>query len=238
MKNDYIPTIKIIKSESDQDTSTLFINTQSSLNRSPSTKCISVKKFDSCAEINISLDGFNYLEILNDGQKGLTGRVLLKQILNDSVYFHELAKPFYLIKGDLDGLSEPAFVEQLKLSIYESWSKTLSKAIGQIASLEHKKSFEKGEIKSPAKPGEAALNFFQKLKSFNKFWLIGVGFLALVSINAYLLASNFNPPNPTSSQLLNAEQMAAQQDEILNNAFKEIGIDREKLASDMSCFTE
>lgn len=44
--------------------------------------------------------------------------------------------------------------------------------------------------------------------------------------------------NSNQLNIKSAEQMAVEQDAILNNAFKEIGIDREKLASDMSCFTE
>lgn len=181
-------------------------------------------------ELSLIVAGFDYFEKHTAASKSFAGQILLRQVIGSDIKDIVIATPIYLIGNEEIIHSEQSVAKDLKKLITASWKNEFDGAFHTHLS-----------PTTPPQDKKYRFSFVNRFEIFKPTKFKVLFFILLFfSILNYSLINKANTPKALQAQStqLPPEQMAREQDEILNNAFKEIGIDREKLASDMSCFTE
>lgn len=188
----------------------------------------------------LAFEGFNVLEFDQESGKYLiNGKVYLvleqtdteKHLIADIKYDVTSIKPDYT--------AEAALVSDVNAKIKNDWNDSFDLALKMLLNPVDQYQ-QKSQIEKQQRGG--AWFYFKKPFSYisnNKGKVILPAIISvLVLLNLAQLFGGKNNQQADAVSLLSAEAMAKQQDEILDKAFSDIGIDRNKLSSDISCFTE
>lgn len=227
--SDQLPHLYLKKNDQFENAVQVLLNTGQSDNLLPETKLLNIPNLLSCEEVSVVANGFDFVEFTGSGNKCLNGKLLLSQKINGEFILTELSSLSLKIPDELKGSDEPKYVSDLKKSLVKSWNVALQLALTKLTIV------DKEYKHSTAKKYLSALNLTKKSNM-----VVAIAVIAIIVIIKMFSGENTSSPKSNKGKFPNPtpEQMALEQDEILNKAFKEIGIDREKLASDMSCFTE
>lgn len=215
----------------------VVVDTRGSISINGKTALFAINDISQSRSTYLDFESFNVLEFDQAANKYfIEGKVYLtleKDILTKTL-LAEVKYDVTKLKNDYS--NEGLLVNDLNKRIKNDWNDSFNLALKSSfqpqASVDELTNNTQGVIAS----------FFKKLniKSLKKnktktaiIALIGI----LVTLNlSYLHSKSSNQQQ--STPLLPAEAMAQQQDELLNKAFSDIGIDRKKLSSDLSCFSE
>lgn len=234
------PTIKIIEPNSLLEDFGFFLDTRCDANKTPKASLLFIKNLQTCSELSMVFEGFDYLDSNPNGKKYLNGKVFIRQIYEKQPVMTLIANPRYSVDLNTAVQSEVALVRELKAAITKTWITTFNDALeANSKSIQPITTSTKTSSKHHPSRSQQITTPIGKFCKRKYFGYVVLG-ATIILFNGFMWSkstSHISKQNQPYA-LANAEQMAIEQDQILNNAFKEIGIDREKLASDMSCFTE
>lgn len=221
----------------------VLIDNRSPENLNTGSRLVALPSLNATLEIDLKVEGFDFVEISKSGEKFISGSVFARQALIDGEVLTLLNTPKYLLLDQDTGNQEQLKVRQIKKLITQQWSSCFSDAVDKATKPQEATNTisEVAPKLSLSNLSQQTMRLARSLKEKKKSLLVLTLAILIILANAVILTvindakdqyktSKFDPKT--------AEQLATEQDQILNNAFKEIGIDREKLASDMSCFTE
>ena len=237
----YSPVLKMTAAENNNGCQ-ILVNTISPLNLQPEVKVCSLPFISKATKFDLEFSGFDYFEVSSNGEKYLGGNIYIKEIVNESPILTLLSSPKYLSLDFHSDKSEQVLTRITKDHIKREWSECFSELLNSTFKPRENNTQNHASKVQLLKTPLTWFSSIIKKDSINKkkvtYILIGITAVSLNVAMWSLGGSNEQMKNSNQLNIKSAEQMAVEQDAILNNAFKEIGIDREKLASDMSCFTE
>lgn len=222
----------------------IFVDTPiGSVSRTP--KMIRLK--DEFSQLELSFEGFESLSKNTDGQEVISGDIYIIAKYKLREQKHLLASPILTVSKKRQGykrkkISNTASFLQLTKEIKTDWQSSFSEALDNVSNTT--------PLYSPTKPPEGT-----KLKKRNRssdFWDFSGfygGFVKLISVFliisgiGYLCLSIYGKAlqvetTRNTALSLDPEALAKNQKDVVDETFKEIGIDRNKLTSDLSCFVE
>lgn len=217
----------------------VVVDTRGEISLNGKTALFSISEISKSKSTYLDFENFNVVEFDQAINKyfieGKVYLILEKDNLTKTL-LSEIKYDVTKLKKDYP--NEGVLVSDLNKRIKNDWNDSFNLAL--------KSSFQ------PPKPtgettektvGESS-SFFKKInipsiKNNKSKTAIYVFMGILVALNlSYLYSKENNQQQSAAVSLLSPEAMAQQQEELLDKAFSDIGIDRSKLASDISCFTE
>lgn len=221
----------------------IFIDTPSgSKTRTPKLFRVS----DDFTELTLSFEGFDSFNKDASGQEMISGDIYMTATYASAskVSKYKLASPSMLINTQKQSykrnkISNTASLIHLSKEIKSEWQAVFSDALDNVVCAntptQPMNKTRQNKVIAPIKPFEISGTFGVFLKTiFSILMLILLAYVCLSFYNKTLQVK------ATSSTVLslNPEALAKNQKDVVDETFKEIGIDREKLTSDLSCFVE
>lgn len=200
-------------------------------------------KYKSITSMKLCFEGFDYFDETNN-QKRISGKVFLEVSRNDVVEKHLLASPTVEIPNSKRrfGTSRDNLftLGEVRKYIINAWNCEFSESQDQLYQAINTPEQNHNSLQVKEKS-----SFIKQIKILlprgRAFKILGATVLCLITIylglNIYSKVINLSAQK-SAIKSLDAESLAKQQDQQLNEAFLDIGIDRSKLTSDLSCFVE
>lgn len=217
----------------------VVVDTRGAISLNGKTALFAISDISQSKATYLDFENFNVVEIDQTTNKYfIKGKVYLtleKDVLT-KMLIAEIKYDVTKLKANYP--NEGLLVSDLNKRIKNDWNDSFNSAL--------KLSFQPQNptVETAKKTVGESNSFFKKinittLKKNKTKTAIFVFMGILVTLNlSYLFSKANNQQQNSAVSLLSAEAMAQQQEELLDKAFSDIGIDRSKLASDISCFTE
>lgn len=200
--------------------------------------------YDSIESISLYFEGFDCINITAQNIETLSGNIFLMVTRGQNVENVLIASPVICLSNrkslfNNHKKSVNSNLKELRASLFQEWNESFSDSYDEL----HTQSVTLISKPDPKPLGLPSIPF--RLKEYlprNKLingliisiLVLTVGFLGMTVYSKSIHLS----AQKTAVKSLDAAALAKQQDEQLNEAFLELGIDRSKLTSDLSCFVE
>lgn len=219
----------------------VVIDTRGMLSLNGKTTLLAISDISQSKTTYLDFENFNIVEIDQATSKYFIGGKVYLTLEKDVLTKTLIAEIKYdVTKLKADYSNEGLLVNDLNQRIKSDWNDAFNSAL----KLSFQSKIQNPTVETTKKTVGNSSSLFKKfnIATFKKnktktalFVFMGV----LVALNlSYLFSKANNQQQNATVSLLSAEAMAQQQEELLDKAFSDIGIDRSKLASDISCFTE
>lgn len=216
--------------------------TESSL-RSPKI----IRLEDTFSEIELDFEGFDMISKNSHGQEFISGDIYLVSKYEATERKYILASPKILTLEKHQShkrkkISSTASLIQLSKEIKSEWQASFADALDDASTPISRSATPISSKTMDAKWKNKITDFFSlsgPLGIFVKIVLTimilnATGYIAISLYNKTLQAKNIK----NTAQSLDPVALAKNQTDIVDETFKEMGIDRNKLTSDLSCFAE
>lgn len=245
---DFNPIINIIEFNSSQGSQMMefFVDTPTGcLTRKP----LLIRLPTKFQQIELIVEGFEFFEKDSEGTEFITGDVFL--ITNGEQSGRILiASPQVIVNTknttrQKRKKSSTQIVRFLRKEIVDSWQNAFLLALDDYnSSISNDSTLNRNNSNPQSNPKGMNLNkFFPNIDGyFGNFIKLSIcflliGFIGYMGLNIYGKAMQVQNTRSTNISL-NPTALAQNQKDVVDETFKEMGIDRSKLTSDLSCFAE